>query len=113
MKKKIIVATHAIHGVRQMLFGSDILNLVMKVHIPVLVVQKMSPLISEFKQIILPVASHASFNAAIQAVLFLARAFNPVVILYYIHKPGVDLPGQLLQNIDEATGIFMENGIQI
>ena len=37
MKKKIILATHAIHGGRQMLFGSDILNLVMnEYHIPIL-----------------------------------------------------------------------------
>jgi nucleotide-binding universal stress UspA family protein len=109
----MVIATHAIHGVRQMLLGSDILRLVMKVHIPVLVVQKKSPLINEFKQIILPVASHVSFYAVIDAVMFLALAFNAVVILYYIHKPGCDLPGQLLQNIEEASRIFMENGVQM
>lgn len=109
----MVIATHGIQGVRQMILGSDILRLVIKIHIPVLVVQKKSPLISEFKQIILPVASHLSFYAAIDAVLFLAVAFNAVVILYYIHKPGADLPAQLLQNIEEASRIFLENGVQM
>jgi nucleotide-binding universal stress UspA family protein len=109
----MVIATHAIHGVRQMLMGSDILRLVMKVHIPVLVVQKKSALIREFRKIILPVASHASFYAIIDAVMFLALAYHAVVILYYIYKPGFEVPAQLFRNIEDATRIFEENGVEM
>ena len=109
----LVIATHAVQGVKQMILGSDILRLVMKVSIPVLVIQKNSPIIPEFKQIILPVASHVSFFSAIEAVLLFAVAFNPVVILYYVEKSGSEMPAQLAQNIGEAQKIFLESGVQL
>lgn len=108
----MVIATHAIRGVKQMILGSDILRLVMKIPIPVLVVQKDSPLITEFRQIILPVASHVYFNAAIEAVMLFASAFNAVIVIYYVEKPGYEMPARLAQNIEETRRIFIQSGIQ-
>ena len=109
----LVIATHAIQGVRQMILGSDILRLVMKVTVPVLVVQKRSPLIRDFRNIILPVASHDSFHAVIEAVLLFAKAFKAVITLYYLQKPGYEMPARLAQNVEEAQGIFQESGVQL
>ena len=61
----------------------------------------------------MPVASHYSFNADIDAVLVLAEAFNAIVLLYYVHKPGIEISRPMANNIEEASRIFVEKGIRM
>jgi nucleotide-binding universal stress UspA family protein len=102
----MVLGTHGIKGIKQMLFGSNILKLVEKIPIPALVVQEDSPLIKSFKKLILPVSSHKSFHVAVDAVLFFAGIFDSEVHLYSVHKAGFDWPEQLLANIENATRRF-------
>ena len=108
----MVVATHGIHGLRQRILGADILKLVAKVPMPVLVVQENAPVVEEFKRIVLPVASHYSFHAAIDAVSKIAVHYNSEVHLYSIRKEGFEWPEQLLKNIDHATRSFEGRNIR-
>ena len=108
----MVIGTHGIKGIRQMLIGADILKLVAKVTIPVLVVQEKVTLVEDFKRIILPVSSHELFLPAIEALLFFTGLYNTEVHLYSIHKAGFEWPKQLLLNVDETIKLFEAKGIQ-
>ena len=57
----MVIGTHGIKGIKQMLFGANILKLVAKIPMPVLVVQEESPLITSFHKLILPVKARFGF----------------------------------------------------
>ena len=109
----MVIGTHGVHGVRQMLFGADILKLVAKIPIPVLIVQEDSRLIDPFQKVVLPVGSHDTFNLAVDAVLLFAEMFDIEVHLYSIQKPGFEWPMQLLTNIEETTRRLKEHGVRM
>lgn len=109
----MVIGTHGIRGIRQILFGADILKLAMKIPMPVLVVQKDSPLIEEFHRIVLPVSSHELFQPVIDAVLFFASVFGSEIHFYSIHKAGFNWPEQLMKNIEEATRQFEAKKIKM
>ena len=109
----VIITTHGIKGLRQMLFGADILKLISKIPTPTLVIQEESELILTFKKILLPVSSHISFDLALEATLLLAGIDHAEVLLYSIYKPGYDWPEQMLKNIEKAAVKFEEKGIKM
>jgi hypothetical protein len=109
----MVIGTHGLHGIIQHFMGSNILKLVSRIHMPVLVVQKDSPLIENFRTIIMPVSSHLDFHKEIDAILFFTALFDMEVHLYSINKPGYEWPGQLLKNIEEAKTSFELNGVRM
>ncbi|MCX6303994.1 MAG: universal stress protein [Bacteroidetes bacterium] len=109
----MVIGTHGATGIRQKLFGADILKLVARVPVPVLVVQEDSPLVETFSRIVLPVGSHDNFHQAVNAVLLFAGIYDVEVHLYSIHKPGFDWPLQMLTNIEESTRKFEERGVRM
>jgi nucleotide-binding universal stress UspA family protein len=109
----MVIGTHGIKGIKQMLFGSNILKLIAKVSIPVLVVQEESPLIETVKKIVLPVSSHESFHAVVDAVIYFSEVFGAEVQLYSVFKPGFDWPEQMLTNIETATRRFESKGVRM
>jgi nucleotide-binding universal stress UspA family protein len=109
----MVIGTHGLKGIRQSLFGANILKLVLKIPIPVLVVQEQSPLKESFNKVILPVSSHSTFQSAVDAIAMFAGIYNLEVHLYSIHKPGFPWSDQLLKNIEDATGQFEAKGIRM
>jgi nucleotide-binding universal stress UspA family protein len=109
----MVIGTHGIKGVKQKLFGADILKLVSKVPIPVLVVQEDSALVKNFTRIVLPVSSHEGFMIAVNTVMLFAGIFQTEVHLYSINKPGFTWPEQMKRNIDNAMSLFKTRGIQV
>ncbi|MCX6243715.1 MAG: universal stress protein [Bacteroidetes bacterium] len=109
----MVIGTHGVHGIRQHFLGADILKLVNKVCIPALVVQKHSPLIENFRLMVMPVSSHTDFKKEINAALLFTGLYNTEIHLYSIYKPGYEWPEQLLKNIEEATKTFESNGIRM
>ena len=107
----MVIGTHGIKGIRQMLFGANILKLVVKVPFPVLVVQETSPLIESFHKVVLPVSSHEAFRSALDAIVFFAGIYDMEVHLYSIHKAGFPWSDQLLKNIEEASNLLQSNGV--
>jgi nucleotide-binding universal stress UspA family protein len=109
----MVIGTHGFIGLRQKLFGADILKLVSDIVIPVLVVQENSPVVYDFKTMVLPVSSHETFGLAVDAVLLFARIFGTEIHLYSIRKPGHEWTARMLRNIEEATKVFEERGVQM
>jgi nucleotide-binding universal stress UspA family protein len=109
----MVIGTHGIKGIRQMLFGANILKLVVKIPIPVLVVQEESPLIESFHKIVLPVSSHDTFRLAVDAILLFTAIYDMEVHLYSIHKAGFIWSDQMLKNIEEATLQFQTRGVRM
>ena len=109
----VVIGTHGAAGIRQQLFGADILKLVAKIPVPVMVIGEESPLVEEFNKIVLPVGSHDNFNQGVDAVLLLAGMFDIEVHLYSIQKPGFEWPARMLANIDETTRRLTEKGVKL
>jgi nucleotide-binding universal stress UspA family protein len=109
----MVIGTHGIRGIKQMLFGADILKLVVKLPLPVLVVQEASPLIESFHKVVLPVSSHDTFRSTLDAILLFAGIYDMEVHLYSIHKAGFIWSDQLLKNIEEATLQLQTKGVRM
>jgi nucleotide-binding universal stress UspA family protein len=107
----MVIGTHGIKGIKQLLFGANILKLVVRIPIPVLVVQEGSRLIESFHKVVLPVSSHEAFRSALESILFFSGIYDMEVHLYSIHKAGFPWSDQLLKNIDEATSLFQSKGV--
>jgi nucleotide-binding universal stress UspA family protein len=109
----MVIGTHGVQGIKQMLFGANILKLVAKIPMPVLVVQEDSPLKEDFHKIVLPVSSHDTFGNAVDALIPFTASYNSEIHLYSIHKAGFDWPDQMLKNIEMATQAFEKNGVKM
>ena len=109
----MVIGTHGFMGIRQILFGADILKLVAKIPMPVLVVQEDSPMKENFHRLLLPVSGHDEFTQAVDAVLLFAGIYDVEVHLYSIHKPGLEWSDEILANIAYAGRIFEEKGIRM
>jgi nucleotide-binding universal stress UspA family protein len=109
----IVLGTHGVRGIKQHLMGSDILKLVSRIHTPVLVIQKESPLLENFRTLVMPVSSHLDFQKEIDAVTLISTLFGTEVHLYSISKPGYEWPKQLLKNIEVAKAAFESTGVRM
>lgn len=109
----MVIGTHGIRGIKQALFGADILKLVVRIPVPVLVVQENSPLTESFHKVVLPVSSHEKFRSAIEAVLLFATIYEIEVHLYSIYKAGFAWSDQMLKNIEEATLQLENHGVKM
>ncbi len=94
----MVCATHGIRGLRQSLFGPDIIKLVRKVALPSLVVQKNSPMDNSFGTIVLPVAGHPNISGLLDAVCLLAKACGSTVHIYQLIRPGEKASAELERN---------------
>ncbi|MBP8823257.1 MAG: universal stress protein [Flavobacteriales bacterium] len=92
----MVCATHGIRGLRQSLFGPDIIKLVRKVGIPSLVVQKQSPRRNDLGTLVMPVAGHERITALLDAVCLLAGKFGSTVHIYQQLRPG-EQPSEALE----------------
>lgn len=94
----MVCATHGLRGLRQSLFGADILKLVRHVQIPSMVVQAKSPEQNDFQVIVLPVAAHPDIDSLLAAVTLLAKAFGGTVHIFQLVRPGESPSDELLRN---------------
>lgn len=93
----MVCATHGSRGLRQSLFGPDILKLVRKVAIPSVVVQKHTPRTADLGTIVMPVAGHDRIHALLDAVCLLAGKFGSTVHIYQLLRPG-EQPSEALEH---------------
>jgi nucleotide-binding universal stress UspA family protein len=108
----VVIGTHGVKGLKQKLLGSDIFKLIIKIPVPVLVVQSTSPLRTSFGKIVLPVATHLAYENILLAVVMMGKLFESEVHIYSIDRPGFGMPEQLLKNLERTKVIFEENGIR-
>lgn len=107
----MVCATHGPRGLKQSLFGAQILKLVRKVQIPSLVVQKNSPLNNGFGIIVMPVAGHADISQLLDGVCLLAKAFGSTVHIYQQDRAGETPSRELLDNKARMQARLAAEGI--
>lgn len=110
--KMMVIGSHGFKGLREKVFGADILKLLKNVPIPVITVQKGFILPDDaFKTILFPVGSHKTFIHQIKATIDFASIFNAKVHLYSVEKPGMEWSDELKLNIKTAEEQFQKNEI--
>ena len=109
----MVIGTHGFQGIRQKIFGADILKLVERIPIPVLVVQEESPMVQAGLKLLVPVSSHDNFSEMLESLLLFITIYNMEVHLYSIHKPGFEWPPQMLANIDFGEKWCNEKGVRM
>lgn len=94
----MVVGTPGPHGLRQNLFGADILKLVRRSAIPSLVVQEKSAVRPALERIVMPVAGHSTIDKLIDAVCQLARTHAAEVHIFQLMRPNEQPSDELLAN---------------
>lgn len=106
----VVVGTHGAQGVRQNLFGADILRLVRHSACPAIVVQKETVIKRGFKKILLPVGSHLSYFELVNTAASLAKAFGAEISLFRVER-GDEMPKTMIENLDYAKKHFELNNV--
>jgi len=106
-----VVGTHGPKGLRQNLFGADILKLVRSMHIPTMVVQEGTDLDMRLDRIVLPVAAHADIGKLLDAVCLLAKLHGSEVHIYQLVRPKEEPSVELLNNKLVMLERFEQEGI--
>lgn len=94
----LVACTHGPRGLRQSIFGADILKLVRMVKIPSLVVQEDGRPLGSGKSLVLPVAGHEAIHTLLDSVSMIAREFGLEVHVFQLMRPGEQPSDQLLKN---------------
>lgn len=107
----LVAGTHGPHGLRQSLFGADMLKLVRHATVPSIVVQENSATTEGPARIVLPVAAHADIDRLLDAVCLVARAFGSEVHVYQLVRPKEQPSDDLLNNKVRMMDRFAQEGI--
>lgn len=110
--KLMVVGSHGYKGLREKVFGADILKLLRSIPIPVITVQNNCKIPEKgFETILFPVGSHKVFDHKIEAAISFAKIFDSEIHLYFVEKPGVKMSQATVDNIEKAKIEFERNGI--
>jgi len=109
----MVCTTHGLRGLRQSLFGADILKLVRHVEVPTLVVQAKSPEQNSFAVIVMPVAAHPDIEHLLTGVALLAKTFGSTVHVYQLVRPGESPSDELLANKARMVEWLGKEGIAV
>lgn len=105
-----IIGTHGKQGLKQNLFGANILKLVQLLHLPSLVVQNESVYPEHgFKNLLFPIAAHSRYEMKIEQTRQI-MATDGKVNLYAIYKTD-NLEAELRQNIKLSEEMFKKFNI--
>ncbi len=107
----LVIGTHGAKGLRQSLFGADMLKVARRSAVPVVVVQEDSA-IRPPEQIVLPVAAHAGIDRLLDAVCVLAKAFASEVHIYQLSRPNETVSEELLANKDRMIERLRAEGLR-
>ncbi len=103
----VVIGSHGFKGMRELMFGADILRLLKLISIPVITVLKDYQFPEKgFEKILLPVASHNSFHLIVEAVIKFAGWFESEIMLYSVEKPEIKWTDRLIANINLAQTEF-------
>ncbi len=107
----IVIGTHGPRGLRQHLFGADILKLVRRLAVPSLVVQETSVVENDLARIVLPVAAHSDLEQLLAMVCRLAKAHGSEVHIYQLMRPNDSPSDELLKNKSDMMFRLKDEGI--
>ena len=107
----MVIGTHGTRGVRQNLFGADILKIVRESPLPVIVVPKENEIKNGYGVIVFPYGGHHTFRNKINATAFIAELFGSEVHIYSIDRPIEEVSHETKLNIANARKIFTEKNV--
>lgn len=107
-----VVGTHGPKGLRQNLFGADILKLVRSLNTPSLVVQEGSDPNVNMDRIVLPVAGHSDIEKLLGMVCDLAKRHASEVHVYQLMRPNESPSDELLANKLHMLNRLQEEGLR-
>lgn len=82
-----VVGSYGIRGLAQHLFGARILRILRSLHVPALVVQGQSPVISRFRKILVPIDDIEPFDQKMHSAIAFAKWHGSEVMLYALQHP--------------------------
>jgi len=106
----LVIGTHGIQGLKQKMFGADILKIVRKVSVPCLIVQENCDC-EPSNPIVFPVGGHEGFRQLILATASMALLFGAEVHIYSIRRKGEPEYEKIRENTLLAEKIFKEKSI--
>ncbi len=108
----VVMGTHGPKGLRQSIFGADILKLVRRSAVPCYVVQAESPVDKELSRIVMPVAGHLDIERLIDTVCLQAKAWAAEVDVFQLVRPGEQPSDILLKNKLRMLERLQQEGIR-
>lgn len=102
----MVVGTHGPRGLRQLLFGADILKILKNNPCPAIVVQKDADPQRVFRKILLPVGLHENYNDLMRATCILALAFDAEVTLLSITTVANEIRAGLATHLNNTKDFF-------
>lgn len=99
----VVIGSHGYKGLREKIFGIDILKLLKDLEVPALIVQEgyeMPP--GGFNSILFPVGSHKNLDSQINTAVWFAGIFDAEVDIYTVEKPGTDWSEAMKSNITKV-----------
>lgn len=102
----MVVGTHGPRGLRQLLFGADILKILKSNPCPAIVVQKDSDEKRIFRKILLPVGLHENYNDLMRSTCIMALAFEAEVTLLSITTSALEIRAGLAKAMNNTKDFF-------
>ena len=109
----VVIPTHGKVGLKQNLFGANIVKLVKILRAPSLVVQEATPVSAELlERILFPVGPHDNFQIKIEQTAALAKIFESEIVIYTVRNDIRGIDEKLRANIHAAKELFSREGIK-
>ncbi len=109
----VVIPTHGKVGLKQNLFGANILKLVKILRAPSLVVQEGTPVSAEMlRRVLFPIGPHDNFHLQIEQTAALAKLFESEVVIYTVRNDIRGVDEKLRVNIQAAKDLFSRKGIK-
>jgi nucleotide-binding universal stress UspA family protein len=109
----LVMGTHGSRGLRQKLFGADLLKIAKKPTIPVLATPDNARLVNDgIQRILFPYGGREHFEQKLKAVAFLAGLYSAEVVFYTIDRPGMHMGEKTKASIEKAVVTLTEKGIR-
>lgn len=103
----MVIGSHGYKGMREKLFGTDILKLLKETAVPTLVIQIGYSLSGEgLDKILMPVGSHKNIDKQIDATAMISMLFDAVVHVFTVIKPGAESSDEIQKNIRKILSEF-------
>lgn len=108
----VLICTHGVVGVKQQLFGAQILKLVQGLSCPTIVFRSNSTLdFSKINKILMPSGPHPEYLLKVQQTASLAKLLQATVVIYRINRPGMEFEDLLIENEKSAVHYFEDHKI--
>jgi nucleotide-binding universal stress UspA family protein len=109
----MVIGTHGSKGLRQALFGADILKMAKTLPLPMLALSD-NAFIHEkgIRKILFPYGGHARFDNKVKATALLAKLFDAEVVIYSIQRFANSVSQETLENVRKAHQYFDEMGVR-